>query len=156
MRALLACTLAFAVGFVIACLIPDGSEHGPSDRMIAAAVDPTTKDAAADGRVDAAGDLSPDPAVPRPLATLENPPQPVAADQPPNGAASTVVDPAVTPASVEQPVDREWPQWGGSPARNNAPRAANIPIDWDPGRIDYRSGQWNGDSARGSARPSKR
>ena len=25
----------------------------------------------------------------------------------------------------------DWPQWGGSPARNNVPDAKNIPITWD-------------------------
>jgi outer membrane protein assembly factor BamB len=26
---------------------------------------------------------------------------------------------------------KDWPQWGGSPARNNTPEGKNIPIDWD-------------------------
>src|SRR5262245_8736199 len=32
----------------------------------------------------------------------------------------------------------DWPQWGGSPARNNAPEAANIASDWEVGKYDRK------------------
>ena len=41
----------------------------------------------------------------------------------------------------------DWPQWGGSSLRNNVSEAANIPAEWDPGRFDFRTGQWQGESA---------
>jgi len=37
-----------------------------------------------------------------------------------------------------------WPQWGGSPARNNVAEAKGLPTRWDIGKIDNRSGQWQG------------
>jgi len=40
----------------------------------------------------------------------------------------------------------QWTQWGGSPARNNVPEAANIPSVWDVGRFDFRTGRWLGGS----------
>ena len=42
----------------------------------------------------------------------------------------------------------DWPQWGGSPSRNNAPDGKNIPVEWDVGRFDPRSGRWSADSAK--------
>jgi len=38
----------------------------------------------------------------------------------------------------------EWPQWGGTPARNNAPDARNLPVEWDVGQFDFKTGQWLG------------
>jgi outer membrane protein assembly factor BamB len=43
----------------------------------------------------------------------------------------------------------DWPQWGGSPARNNAPQAKNLPSEWDVGKFDAKSGRWLSDSAKG-------
>lgn len=37
---------------------------------------------------------------------------------------------------------RDWPQWGGTSVRNNAPAGQGIPADWDPGRFDRDTGQW--------------
>jgi len=42
----------------------------------------------------------------------------------------------------------EWPQWGGSPARNNAPDEKNLPTEWDVGDFDYKTGRWISDSAK--------
>ena len=36
----------------------------------------------------------------------------------------------------------DWPQWGGNGYRNNVPVAKNIPISWNPGRIDRKTGKW--------------
>jgi outer membrane protein assembly factor BamB len=38
----------------------------------------------------------------------------------------------------------DWPQWGGSPARNNTPIGQNIPVTWNVGTFDQRSGRWLG------------
>ena len=42
----------------------------------------------------------------------------------------------------------DWPQWGGSPCRNNTPQATNLPAQWDVGEFDYRTGEWSGESAK--------
>jgi outer membrane protein assembly factor BamB len=42
----------------------------------------------------------------------------------------------------------DWPQWGGSPSRNNTPEAENLPAEWDLGKFDYRTGQWLGGSTK--------
>jgi len=41
----------------------------------------------------------------------------------------------------------DWPQWGGSPQRNNAPDAKNIPHQWNVGKFDRKTGDWLGESA---------
>lgn len=42
----------------------------------------------------------------------------------------------------------DWAQWGGSPTRNNAPNAKNVPTDWDVGGFDNKTGEWKKDKAR--------
>src|SRR5438093_7904211 len=42
----------------------------------------------------------------------------------------------------------EWPQWGGSPVRNNTPEGHNIPTEWNIGKIDYRTGAWDKSNAK--------
>jgi outer membrane protein assembly factor BamB len=42
----------------------------------------------------------------------------------------------------------EWPQWGGSPVRNNTPEGHNIPTEWNIGKIDYRTGSWDKSTAK--------
>ena len=42
----------------------------------------------------------------------------------------------------------DWPQWGGSPARNNTPDGKNIPVEWNVGKFDQKSGRWLADSAK--------
>jgi outer membrane protein assembly factor BamB len=42
----------------------------------------------------------------------------------------------------------DWPQWGGSPARNNTPEAKNIPVQWNVGTLDPTSGRWLAASAK--------
>jgi len=41
----------------------------------------------------------------------------------------------------------DWPQWGGSPQRNNAPDAKNIPHHWNVGKFDRKTGDWLRESA---------
>jgi outer membrane protein assembly factor BamB len=38
----------------------------------------------------------------------------------------------------------DWAQWGGSPARNNAAPAKNLPVKWDVGRTESKTGRWLG------------
>ena len=42
----------------------------------------------------------------------------------------------------------DWPQWGGSPARNNTPDGKDIPVEWNVGKFDRKTGGWLGESAR--------
>jgi outer membrane protein assembly factor BamB len=39
----------------------------------------------------------------------------------------------------------DWPQWGGSGNRNNVPAVKDIPISWNPGRFDRKTGKWISD-----------
>lgn len=42
----------------------------------------------------------------------------------------------------------DWPQWGGSPARNNTPEGKNLPVEWNVGQFDPASGRWLRDTAK--------
>lgn len=42
----------------------------------------------------------------------------------------------------------DWPQWGGSPGRNNSSGAKNIPAEWNVGRFDRKTGAWQSESAQ--------
>ncbi len=52
------------------------------------------------------------------------------------GAARAADQPAAPSA--------DWPQWGGSPARNNAVRARGLLAEWNVGQFDKKTGQWLG------------
>jgi outer membrane protein assembly factor BamB len=45
-------------------------------------------------------------------------------------------------------VAADWPQWGGSAARDNTPEAKNLPAEWDVGKFDAKSGRWLAESAK--------
>ena len=53
-------------------------------------------------------------------------------------------------APIENPSipQRDWPQWGGNSLRNNTPFDANVPISWELGEIDPRTGAWSSDGAQ--------
>jgi len=40
----------------------------------------------------------------------------------------------------------DWPQWGGSPCRNNVSAAGPLPVKWDVGKLDRKTGRWLGAS----------
>lgn len=42
----------------------------------------------------------------------------------------------------------DWPQWGGTSARNNVPGAKNIPTEWNIGKFDRRTGDWDDSRAK--------
>ncbi len=56
------------------------------------------------------------------------------------GQADTTAD------STEQQTT-EWPQWGGDSQRNNVPVGEGIPIEWEVGDFDYRTGEWDSSTA---------
>ena len=41
----------------------------------------------------------------------------------------------------------DWPQWGGTRFRNNTPVGTNIPMTWNVGRFDRKTGNWLRDEA---------
>lgn len=42
----------------------------------------------------------------------------------------------------------DWPQFGGSPARNNTPEGKNIPAEWNIGQFDPQTNAWKRDNAK--------
>lgn len=50
-------------------------------------------------------------------------------------------------ANINTATAADWPQWGGSPARNNTPEGKNIPVEWDVGQFEPKSGRWLDKSA---------
>lgn len=44
------------------------------------------------------------------------------------------------------PGSTDWPQWGGSPCRNNVSAAGPLPVQWDAGKWDRKTGRWVGAS----------
>lgn len=43
----------------------------------------------------------------------------------------------------------DWNQWGGSPARNNTPEGTNVPVEWNIGEFDSKTGKWLKDTSEG-------
>ena len=41
----------------------------------------------------------------------------------------------------------DWNQWGGTSLRNNTPIAENIPVEWNPGEFDRKTGAWKPEGA---------
>ena len=37
----------------------------------------------------------------------------------------------------------DWPQWGGTRLKNNTPNVKNLPIEWNIGKFDRRTGEWD-------------
>ena len=42
----------------------------------------------------------------------------------------------------------DWPQWGGTRERNNTPGVKNLPLEWNIGKFDRRSGDWDDTKAK--------
>jgi len=45
--------------------------------------------------------------------------------------------------SIVQTAGGDWPQWGGTRLRNNAPDVTGLPAQWKPGKFDRRTGDWD-------------
>lgn len=41
----------------------------------------------------------------------------------------------------------DWPQWGGTREKNNVPGAKNLPLEWNIGRFDRKTGAWDSSKA---------
>ena len=61
---------------------------------------------------------------------------------------SLAANAAATPGQPDVSHGGDWPQWGGNSYRNNTPNGNNIPIDWDIGKFDRRTGKWNSANAQ--------
>ena len=42
----------------------------------------------------------------------------------------------------------DWPQWGGTPARNNVSPAKGLPVEWDAGQFDPQTDRWLGKGSK--------
>lgn len=45
-------------------------------------------------------------------------------------------------------VEDAWPQWGGTPARNNVAPARHLPTQWNVGEFDSQTGEWQKDQVQ--------
>ncbi len=65
-------------------------------------------------------------------------------------AKTDAADPSTTISTdeVTQPKDvlssgGDWPQWGGTRLRNNAPNVTGLPTEWNIGKFDRKTGEWD-------------
>ena len=54
---------------------------------------------------------------------------------------------AAEPAPVVGVGPADWAQWGGNSIRNNTPEGTNIPAEWNIGRFDRKTGEWQNENA---------
>ncbi len=83
--------------------------------------------------LDVSGELS---------ATIVTPPN----ESPSNQARATQLVATVKEATKPEEImsgGGDWPQWGGTRMRNNAPSVTGLPISWNVGKFDRRTGQWD-------------
>ena len=52
------------------------------------------------------------------------------------------------PKPASGPPADDWPQWGGSPARNNVSPAKGLPVEWSVGEFDRESDKWLGKGSK--------
>lgn len=76
-------------------------------------------------------------------APAEEKPAEPAAEAPAADAPTASVKPEES--SIENPkiAAGDWNQWGGNGLRNNTPIAKNVPLEWDPGKFDRKTGAWD-------------
>ena len=66
------------------------------------------------------------------------------------GDATTLVSETVDeihPPAAVLAAGGDWPQWGGTREKNNAPNVKNLPLEWNIGKFDRRSGEWDSSKA---------
>ncbi|MFV1966071.1 MAG: PQQ-binding-like beta-propeller repeat protein [Pirellulaceae bacterium] len=82
-----------------------------------------------------------------PRATVDRSPRMAPADSDmPDVKEAAIETVRSAPDTAAEPGD--WPQWGGTSRRNNAPAGSNIPTTWNVGEFDRQTGEWIGDEAR--------
>jgi outer membrane protein assembly factor BamB len=48
-----------------------------------------------------------------------------------------------TAGTTDKEPDKIWNQWGGTSARNNVPVGKDIATEWNVGKFDYQTGEWD-------------
>ncbi|MFO0901748.1 MAG: PQQ-binding-like beta-propeller repeat protein [Pirellulales bacterium] len=66
----------------------------------------------------------------------------------PEGGAAAAKAPAIDKSANAPVKPGDWAQWGGTSYRNNVPIADNIPLEWEPGEFDRKTGVWKKDAAK--------
>jgi outer membrane protein assembly factor BamB len=54
---------------------------------------------------------------------------------------------ATSAVTAKEP-NKEWNQWGGSSDRNNVPVGKDIATEWNVGKFDYQTGEWDPSKAK--------
>ncbi len=54
----------------------------------------------------------------------------------------TTVEESTPPGDVVEK-GGDWPQWGGTREKNNVPGVKNLPLEWNIGKFDRRTGEWD-------------
>ena len=63
-------------------------------------------------------------------------------------AAATATEPVADTSAEVVSSGGDWPQWGGTRERNNTPGVKNLPLEWNIGKFDRRSGDWDDTKAK--------
>ena len=63
-------------------------------------------------------------------------------------ATTSVADDTTLLATPGDVATIEWPQWGGDSLRNNTPVGKGIPTEWNVGKFDHVTGEWDPASAK--------
>ncbi|OYP34890.1 PQQ-binding-like beta-propeller repeat protein [Rhodopirellula sp. MGV] len=90
-----------------------------------------------------------EPAASEPEATIAAKPADESA-KPAEDTATTLVSEASSPEDVLSS-GGDWPQWGGSRFKNNTPGVTGLPQEWNIGKFDRRSGEWDKSKAENIA-----
>ncbi|HUG70881.1 MAG TPA: PQQ-binding-like beta-propeller repeat protein [Pirellulaceae bacterium] len=79
------------------------------------------------------------------------PAQPAASEESKPAAGEVSAKPATSPIdkTANAPIKPgDWAQWGGTSYRNNTPIGKDIPIEWNVGKFDRKTGDWISDDAQ--------
>lgn len=93
---------------------------------------------------------NPEPAPEEP-AEVPAPPQPATPEESAPAAGEVSAKPASSPVdkNANASIKRgDWPQWAGTSYRNNTPIGKDIPIEWNVGDFDRKTGDWISDDAK--------
>lgn len=65
-----------------------------------------------------------------------------------SSSVSHAADSVTATDGTKPAITKEWTQWGGDSARNNTPVGEGIPIEWNVGKFDFRTGEWDSSNAK--------
>ncbi|MEM6470477.1 MAG: PQQ-binding-like beta-propeller repeat protein [Planctomycetota bacterium] len=83
-----------------------------------------------------------------PASAVAGTPEVTIASKPAEESEPKLVSATTSAAAMNRPdtilsAGGDWPQWGGTTFKNNAPGVKGLPESWDIGRFDRRTGEWN-------------